>query len=176
MPDMAYSRAYETYAPNHLSDSGINYTALPVDGTVKRGEELPYHLLNDSAGYALSAAVVNPITAMSKDSLLEAERVYLINCGICHGQKLDGNGPLYNGGTGPFPSAPANFLGNPKYLNMTGGTMFHSVTYGLNLMGSYASQLNRKQRWMVIYYIKQKQKEQLANAVPAAKADSTVKK
>lgn len=176
MPDMAYSRAYETYAPNHLSDSGINYNALPVDGTVKRGEELPYHLSNDSAGYAMSATVKNPITSMSKDSLVESERLYLINCGICHGPKLDGNGPLYKDGTGPFPAAPANFT-SAKYVAMPEGTMFHSVTYGKNLMGSYASQLNRRQRWMVIYYIKEKQKG-VAVTAPAAKTDSaaTVKK
>ncbi|MBK7291963.1 MAG: hypothetical protein IPI78_17960 [Chitinophagaceae bacterium] len=35
--------------------------------------------------------------------------------------------------------------------------MFHSVTYGKNLMGSYASQLNTLQRWEVIAYIKMKQ-------------------
>jgi mono/diheme cytochrome c family protein len=35
----------------------------------------------------------------------EAERLYLINCGICHGTKLDGNGPLYNDGKGPYPAA-----------------------------------------------------------------------
>ena len=173
MPDMAYSRAYETYAPNNLSDSGINYTSLPVEGTVKRGEELPYHLANDSMGYVQSASVVNPITSMSADSLVESERLYLINCGICHGPKLDGNGPLYKNGDGPFPAQPANFAGNPKYVSMPEGTMFHSVTYGKNLMGSYASQLNRKQRWMVVYYIKQKQKELSANVAPAAKTDST---
>jgi hypothetical protein len=36
--------------------------------------------------------------------------------------------------------------------------------YGKNMMGSYASQLNRKQRWMVIKYIKNKQKEAKAAA------------
>ena len=35
--------------------------------------------------------------------------------------------------------------------------MFHSVTYGKGAMGSYASQLNTMQRWMVIAYIKSKQ-------------------
>lgn len=176
MPDMANSRAYETYAPNHLADSGINYTALPVEGTVQRGGELPYHLANDSAGYAQSAAVLNPITSMSADSLKEAERVYLINCGICHGQKLDGNGPLWKAGDGPFPAAPRKLVGDPYAENLADGTMFHSITYGKNLMGSYASQLNTKQRWMVVYYIREKQKAQkstAAPAAPAAKADST---
>ena len=40
---------------------------------------------------------------------------------------------------------------------MPEGQMFYSVTYGKNKMGSYASQLDTKQRWMVIAYIKSKQ-------------------
>lgn len=176
MPDMAYSRAYETYAPNHLADSGIHYTALPVDGTVKRGEELPYHLGNDSAGYAQSAAVINPITSLSADSLKEAERLYLINCGICHGQKLDGNGPLWKGGDGPFPAAPRKLVGDEYAEKLADGTMFHALTYGKNLMGSYASQLNRKQRWMLVYYIRQKQKESKPAAAAPATADSAAAK
>ena len=54
---------------------------------------------------------------------------------------------------------------------MPDGQMFYSLTYGKNLMGSYASQLNAKQRWMVITYIKIKQ----GKLKPAATAaDSTV--
>ena len=88
---------------------------------------------------------------------VEAERLYLVNCGICHGPKLDGNGPLYKGGDGPFPSKPADLAGGAQYLAMPEGQMFYSVTYGKNKMGSYASQLSTKQRWMVIAYIKSKQ-------------------
>jgi hypothetical protein len=58
---------------------------------------------------------------------------------------------------------------------MPAGQMFYSVAYGKNLMGSYASQLSRKQRWMVIKYIKDKQLEGNAAAAPAA-ADTTAKK
>jgi len=46
--------------------------------------------------------------------------------------------------------------------------------YGKNKMGSYASQLNDKQRWMVVHYIKDKLGKS-ATAAPAA-ADSTAKK
>jgi hypothetical protein len=57
---------------------------------------------------------------------------------------------------------------------MPEGTMFHSVTYGKGMMGSYASQLTTKQRWMVIHYIKEKQKMATpATTTPAAIKDST---
>jgi mono/diheme cytochrome c family protein len=158
MPDMYYSRAYETYASTDaLKNEGVNYNAMPVAGTMARGDMLPYPFKNDSSGYAQSASVKNPLdSATIKMNMKEAERLYLVNCGICHGSKLDGNGPLWKGGDGPFPSAPKNFMADDM-KKMAEGTMFHSVTYGKNMMGSYASQLSTAQRWMVIAYIKSKQ-------------------
>jgi hypothetical protein len=46
------------------------------------------------------------------------------------------------------------------------------VTYGFNTMGSYASQLSTKQRWMVIAYIK-KQQGGGSKAAVTAMPDST---
>ncbi len=157
MPDMAYSRAYETYASTeNLDQKGIHYNALPVNGTVARGDMPAYSLQNDSAGYVASASVKNPLPALSVEDNTEAVRLYLINCGICHGKKLDGNGPLWNDGNGPYPAAPKNLLADDMKA-LPEGTMFHSATYGKGQMGSYASQLSTKQRWMVIHYIKSMQ-------------------
>jgi mono/diheme cytochrome c family protein len=177
MPDMYYSRAYETYAPTkELKDSGIFYNRLPVAGTVSTDEDLAYHfdLKHDSAGYAQSAALKSPLDSGAAVNMKEAERLYLVNCGICHGQALDGNGPLFKGGEGPFSAKPATLVGDPIYEAMTGGTMFYSITYGKGQMGSYASQLTPKQRWEVIAYIKSKQKKTAPAATPAAApVDST---
>ena len=158
MPDMWYSRAYETYSDHsNLAAKGVKYNSMPVAGTVHRGEEMPYHLKNDSAGYAGSAAVVNPLPTLNQVEMGEAERLYLINCAICHGTKLDGNGPLYKGGAGPYAAKPATLVGDPKIESLPEGTLYHVMTYGKNLKGSYASQLDRKQRWMVSQFIKSKQ-------------------
>ncbi len=165
MPDMFYSRAFETYAAldsakftNDLSKIGtkIFYNNMPVAGTVARGDLAAYPYKNDSLGYVNSASVKNPLPALVAKDYLEAARLYLVNCGICHGEKLDGMGPLYNDGKGPFVAAPKNLLSDELKV-MAEGTMFHSVTYGKNAMGSYASQLSSKQRWMIIHYIKEKQ-------------------
>jgi len=156
MPDMTYSRAYESYAnkAKNIKDDGFNYNSLPVTGTIARGEMLfIYPYKNDSAGYIAAASVKNPVKADSMD-MKEAERLYLVNCGICHGANLDGNGPLFNGGNGPYSAAPKNFMADKA---MSEGTMFHVATYGKGAMGSYASQLNTMQRWMVVAYIKSKQ-------------------
>ena len=173
MPDMAYSRAYETYADHsNLAEKGINYTNMPVAGTIARDEEMPFHIIKDVPGdsthYVASKQVKSPIDSLSAKDADEAERLYLINCGICHGSKMDGNGPLYNDGKGPFAAAPKNLVGDPVVSVMPEGQMFYSVAYGKNMMGSYASQLSRKQRWMVIRYIKNKQTEAKAKAKAAA--------
>jgi mono/diheme cytochrome c family protein len=174
MPDMAYSRAYETYASTEaLQKKGVHYNAMPVEGTIARGDTLAvYPYKNDSSGYANSKIIINPLPALSAIQFKEASRLYLIYCGICHGEKLDGNGPLYKGGDGPYPSKPATLVGDPKYAGMAEGTMFHSITYGKNSMGSYASQLSTEQRWMIIHYIKEKQAAMSNTAAPPVK-DST---
>ncbi len=183
MPDMAYSRAYETYADRDSSifttdenDRGakIFYNNRPVTGTLARGEEMPFPIAKDAIGdttnYHASKMVVSPIEYLTGAELMESERLYLIHCGICHGTNLDGNGPLYKGGEGPYAAKPATLVGDAKYEAMPEGQMFYSIAYGRNLMGSYASQLSRKQRWEIIAYIKFKQKEAKASAAPAAVA------
>ena len=185
MPDMAYSRAVETYSVTEEQKAewlkkGIHYSNMPVPGTIKRGELFPFLVTKDKDGdttsYFSSRQVKNPLTSMDT---VEAERLYLVNCGICHGAKLDGNGPLYKGGDGPFPAKPATLVGDAKYESMPEGQMFYSVTYGKNKMGSYASQINTKQRWMVVAYIKSKQsagKTAGGAAGGSAATDSTAKK
>ncbi|MVT06928.1 c-type cytochrome [Chitinophaga tropicalis] len=143
MPDMYESRAYEFYSERVSS-------LKPVPGTVKRGELLPYHLKAEDT--ALANAVKNPLI-LTKADLEEGKRLFNIYCGICHGTKLDGNGPLYNGGNGPYVAAPANLASGAK-ASYTEGRLFHVMTYGYNAMGSYASQLDREQRWKVAAYIR----------------------
>lgn len=166
MPDMAYSRAYEAYTPNNLAKDNINYIPYPVEGTIRRGDLFPYTLPNDSNGYKLSAQVKDPLLPLDTVQMAEAQRLFNINCAICHGAKLDAQGPLSTGGKIP---AVAN-LTLKQYVEMPEGTMFHSVTYGKNNMGSYASQLSRKQRWMVIQYVKSVQ----SGAGSAGTSDSTM--
>jgi len=194
MPDMGYSRAYETYSmtdsmKEELLKRGIHFSNVPVAGTIKRGELFPFLIAKDAPGdstnYVASKAVKNPLTSMDT---VEAERLYLVNCAICHGAKLDGNGPLYKDGNGPFLAKPATLVGDAKYESMPEGQMYYSATYGKNKMGSYASQLSTTRRWMVIAYIKSKQAAAHAGSTqagaaskseasgPAKGADSTAKK
>ena len=187
MPDMAYSRALETYSllndtvfTDNTSKIGheIFYNRRPVDGTVPVGELFAYTLPNDSNGYKLSAEVKNPLPQLSKADLTETGRLFNINCAICHGIEGKANGPLAVSGK---IGGVAN-LTSDTYIKMADGTMFHSIYYGKNNMGSYASQLSRKQRWNIVHYIRTLQPkpaatgDATATASPATKDSSATKK
>lgn len=167
MPDMAWARSYKTYAERdsnvftmdtNQAGKKIFYNNLPVAGTVARGKETVFHLPKDKTGdttnYVAAKAIANPVAPLNAKELKEAYRLYQINCGICHGSRMDGNGPLYRGGEGPFKAAPKNLVSDAMMLAMPEGQMFYSITYGKNTMGGYASQLTTKQRWQIIHLIK----------------------
>lgn len=170
MPDMAYSRAYEAYDQNNFKQGGINYIQHPVEGTVRRGDLFAYTIANDSNGYKLSVEIKSPIAALDSNQMLEAQRLYNINCGICHGENLDAQGPLAGkvGGIANLTVA--------QYINQPEGQMYHVVTYGKGNMGSYAAQLDRKQRWMVVQYVKSRQTKGTADSSKTAATDTTAKK
>lgn len=190
MPDMMYSRAYETYSiteeqRKEMEKQGIYFTGTPVPGTIKRGVDYSFRLpkdlsMTDSSNYVGAKQIKNPIASMDSVAMKESERLYLVNCGICHGATLDGDGPLYKGGDGPYSAKPANLVTSA----ISDGQMFYVITYGKNMMGSYASQLSSVQRWQVISYIRSKQKgggtatattSSAAATTPVAKTDSTAK-
>jgi mono/diheme cytochrome c family protein len=150
--DMTYSRAYDGYTANpNFADSQTS--RLPVQGTIARGHSLPDHLMEgDTNAYKTFTTNVK----FNDAELKEGGRLYNIYCGVCHGTALDGNGPLYAGGAGKFAAAPANFMG-PNYIKMPVGQMYAAIKYGKNMMGSYASQVDIKQRWQIIAYIKKAQ-------------------
>lgn len=146
-PDMTYSQAYDAYTHNPNFADGET-SRLPVSGTVAQGHELPDHLVEgDTNAYKTFTTSLR----FTDTDITEGGRLYNIYCGICHGSNLDGQGPLYT--SGKFVAMPAN-LKDAKYLAMPMGTMYAAIKYGKNMMGSYASQLDIKQRWMVIAYIK----------------------
>lgn len=177
MPDMAYSRAYETYDMrdsslfihdmSNAADWGrkIFYNAKPVDGTIKRGDSINYTMLKDTAGqYAISSAIKNPLGMLSKSDSAEAGRLFNIYCGVCHGTSGKANGPVASKVGG------VKDLTSDEIVKLSDGTIYYSVTYGKNNMGGYASQLNAHQRWMVVNYVRLLQKSSAPAPVAAAAA------
>ena len=148
-PNMYESVAYETYSESESfnSKNGLKGKEgqLPVEGSIKRGF-VPYEIPNTPEGYSFSKTVTtSPLDSISKN-LDKGKELYNIYCAICHGEKGDGKGNLVK---------REKFLGVPSYADreVTNGSIFHVVTYGLNSMGSHANQLSQEERWQVADYV-----------------------
>lgn len=189
-PDMAYSRAYETYGYNSLPEEhdlksrGARYTGMPVSGTMARGDAYTFPIPDGDSGYQRAAGYQSPMqgVTLTQAQTKEAERLYLVNCAICHGTALDGNGPLWKNGDGPYPAKP-QVLNGDYAKKLSDAQMYHTITYGKGQMGSYASQLFPEQRWWIVAYIRSKQgpmtgSDSTQTTTPAAGtiADTTAKK
>ncbi len=164
MPDMAHSTAYETYSSNTVfSDSITN--RIPVKGSIplyqgnigQLNHFKPYKYSNTVAGYDSAGMFVKSPLTLDTMSLADGKRLYNIYCSPCHGASGKGNGSIVENPNikNTYPPPPSYFSDN--LLALTEGKMFHSVHYGRNLMGSYASQLDQNQIWMVIGYIRSMQ-------------------
>lgn len=191
MPDMAHSRAYETYAENPILPDSTS-AAKPVKGTIPvyiglpdytEAQSLgvnnpyhPFHYPNTNEGYeAAGKELKNPVT-MDTVNLAEGKRLYGIYCAICHGNdgKADGHIVVGDDVTSKFPPPPSYFSAN--ILNLPEGKMFWVAHYGKNLMGSYATQLDQTQMWKVIGYVKSMQEDYIKAQGASADANSNTKK
>jgi mono/diheme cytochrome c family protein len=102
-----------------------------------------------------AAAEIQDPLENSAENLAEGKRLFEINCTPCHGEKGEGNGQLIElpgGGDGPFTSRPQPY--KTLLPPLKDGAIFYSVSYGKNMMGGYGFQLDVKERWQVIHYIK----------------------
>lgn len=143
-PNMYEAVSYETYSEHNVFKGGVE-AQIPAKGSIKRGF-VPYEIPNTPEGYALAKATLKSPLDSAAINPDKAKELYTIYCGICHGDKGDGKGNLV---------VKEKFLGVPSYADreITEGSIFHVVTYGLNSMGSHANQLSQEERWMVSDYV-----------------------
>ena len=76
--------------------------------------------------------------------------IYQRFCIHCHGKTGQGDGTVPS--NSEYPPPPSYTSNNLKDLSV--GKMFHTITYGKGMMGSHASQVDKKDRWLVIQYVK----------------------
>jgi mono/diheme cytochrome c family protein len=146
MPNMYEPVGYETYGAYEVFPSGQE-AMLPVSGTVPRGWE-PYGYPDTTEGLNDAKANLKNPLAVTEQSLSKGKELYDIYCAVCHGEKGDGQGILMK---------RKKILGIPSYADpgrlITEGGVYHVQMYGLNSMGSYASQTNQEERWAITQHV-----------------------
>ncbi len=125
-----------------------NAVAAPVNG------QAPFYYENTEEDRLRceQEMTVNPFPA-TKEDLEKAKPLYDIYCGICHGEKGDGQGWLVSMPDTKYPAQPKNLLADD--MKAAGdGRFYFAIMYGKNVMGGYADKLSFEERWQVISYIR----------------------
>src|SRR5690606_18630588 len=102
---------------------------------------------SDVCSSDLKSGLTNPVP-YTEANLATGRQLYTIYCAVCHGDTGDGQGILVQ---------REKILGIPRYddqgRDITEGSVYHVMYYGLNAMGSYASQTTSHERWLITNYV-----------------------
>ena len=147
MPNMYEPVGYEAYQESDAFANGVE-AQLPAEGTIPRGDFMPYEIEDTNEGYEQAkSSLTSPLDSTQVD-FTRGKELYDVYCGICHGNKGNGQGKLVQ---------REKILGVPSYDDagraITTGSIYHVIYYGKNTMGSYANQLNEEERWQVTAYV-----------------------
>jgi len=142
-----YAKDKAAYAKTDAAFNN-NSVNVPMNGSV------PYYYKDteEERTRAMTEITANPFPITDK-GLLDAKPLYDIYCGICHGEKGDGNGYIVRDDGGVYPAQPANLISD-EFIAASSGRFYHAMMYGKNVMGGYADKLSYEERWQVIHYVR----------------------
>ena len=146
MPNMYEPVGYETYGESNAFANGVE-AQLPAEGSIPRGY-MPFEIENSLEGYTIAKETLKSTLDSTQVDLETGKVLYEVYCGICHGNKGNGQGNLVK---------REKILGIPSYDDVgraiNEGSIYHTIYYGKNAMGSYANQLKEEERWQVVAYV-----------------------
>ena len=151
-PNMYEHIAYDPDQKNDNFKDGKTAQVPPV-GTIPVGF-VKFDFPNTKDGYEKAGVDVKSSLPQTAQNLQDGEKLFIAFCSPCHGQGGQGDGLVVAHG---FPAPPSYSKGQSSrggaMKDLTDGKIYHTITYGVNAMGSYASQLDPKERWKVVMYV-----------------------
>lgn len=150
-PSLESNMAYEKIVDGQQTTDTLQANRLPVARTIARGF-MPYPYANDTAGYGQAGRLLKNPFEKTEANIIQGEILYGKFCVQCHGISGQGDGLVAL----KLPGAPPSYTG-PVLMALPEGQMFHTLTYGKNLMGSHASQLTVDERWKLVMFVQKLQ-------------------
>lgn len=154
IPDMGRALTREMYDADKTFEGGGLITKEAPVGSIAKGKEV-YAYPNSFEGYEAAAENKNPYTFEADVITTQGKKIFTVYCAICHGEVGDGQGHLSQ--IGKYPPAPSYF--SDALMTLPIGKRYHTLMYGKGMMGSYASQIDNKERWLVLEYVQFLQNE-----------------
>ena len=133
----------------------------PVPGTIPIGglkEDGPFFTGKDAAGQFV-ATIPHAVDAAFVE---RGRQRYTIYCQPCHDVRGEGKGILFQRG-----NIPTATFHQEKVLKYADGQIFDVITNGSGLMASYRWPIPPADRWAIIAYVRQLQREGQARAASA---------
>ncbi len=151
-PNMYEHIAYDPDQPNPNFKDGKTAQKPPA-GTIPVGFT-PFDYPNSKDGYELASTEVKSPLPQTQANFADGQVLFEHFCSPCHGMSGQGDGLVVAHG---YPAPPSYSKGQSSrggaMKDLTDGRIYHTITYGYNSMGSYASQLAPEERWKVIMYV-----------------------
>jgi mono/diheme cytochrome c family protein len=151
-PNMYEHIAYDPDQANPNFKDGKTAQKPPA-GTIPIGF-LTFDYPNSKDGYELAGTEVKSTLPQTTGNFQEGQVLFEHFCSPCHGMSGQGDGLVVAHG---FPAPPSYSKGQSSrggaMKDLSDGKIYHTITYGVNAMGSYASQLAPEERWKVIMYV-----------------------
>lgn len=145
--DMQDQPKYRPQRPSEFFADGRS-ERQPVEGTIARGalnEDTAFYEGKDAAGKDIEEFPL----VVNKDLILRGENRYDIYCTPCHGAIGNGLGMIVRRG---FKQPPSYHI--DRLRNAPVGHFFDVISNGYGAMQNYALQLQPRDRWAVIAYIR----------------------
>jgi len=177
---MMFSRAVESQTKTDLFKNGRSLQRPPA-GTLPRGHVRTHYNVDLAAAKALGKVdesgkpdlvavarlqalkageeLKNPIVTEGEDgatNLARGKVVFNTFCSPCHAKDGKGQGLVVARGVG-MPAFPLATKGAGP-MGYKDGHIFHIITYGRGMMGSYAAQIAPEDRWKAILWLRKLQK------------------
>jgi len=151
-PNMYEHLAYDPDQKNSQFKDGKT-AQLPPAGTIPVGFT-KFDYPNTKEGYEQASVEVKTVIAQTQANYADGKLLFAHYCSPCHGLSGQGDGLVVAHGYPPPPSySKGQSSRGGAMKDLTDGKIYHTITYGVNAMGSYASQLNPEERWKVIMYV-----------------------
>ena len=154
--DMQDQPKYKPQRPSEFFADGRSGRP-ELEGTIARGElneDVAFHEGKDEKGNDIDSFPV----AVDKAFILRGQQRYDIYCAPCHGRIGNGLGMIVRRG---FKQPPSYHI--DRLRNAPVGHYYDVITNGYGAMLNYAQQVQPRDRWAIIAYIRTLQYSQNAN-------------